>query len=240
MKPILRGIEAAHAAVLLAVLAAHGAALYGLSTLRVMAPPPAAAPVFVSLLPPQSRPELAPRPRAQASPQPRPATGQLRQPRPAGGKAALPAAPPDARLAASAPAASSAVTAGAPFPSASAVASPESGTVPEPGPAALPASGDEAVSLASDLAVVCAVRPPPPYPPVSRRLAESGRVVLRVELDASGRVGTAQVTTSSGYRRLDAAAVAAVMSWRCQPAQRNGQPVRAVAVQPFDFILEER
>jgi hypothetical protein len=26
-------------------------------------------------------------------------------------------------------------------------------------------------------------------------------------------------------------------AWRCTPASRNGQPVRAVALQPFNFIL---
>jgi protein TonB len=29
-----------------------------------------------------------------------------------------------------------------------------------------------------------------------------------------------------------------VKTWRCRPAKRDGQPVRAVALQPFNFILE--
>jgi protein TonB len=29
-----------------------------------------------------------------------------------------------------------------------------------------------------------------------------------------------------------------VKNWRCHPALRNGEPVRAVALQPFDFILK--
>ncbi|HRK77875.1 MAG TPA: energy transducer TonB, partial [Thiobacillus sp.] len=76
--------------------------------------------------------------------------------------------------------------------------------------------------------------------PMSRRLGETGKVVLRVELDETGRVSTAQVASSSGSTRLDAAALAAVRSWRCNPAQRDGQAVRSVATQPFNFTLEGR
>jgi protein TonB len=94
------------------------------------------------------------------------------------------------------------------------------------------------LSLTSDLALVCPVRTPPPYPPVSRRLGETGKVVLRVELDETGRVSAAQLISSSGHPRLDDAALAAVKAWRCQPAQRDGQAVRSVAVQPFDFTLQ--
>ncbi|MDZ4251209.1 MAG: energy transducer TonB, partial [Sulfuritalea sp.] len=30
----------------------------------------------------------------------------------------------------------------------------------------------------------------------------------------------------------------AVRSWRCNPPQRDGQAVRAVALQPFKFVLQ--
>lgn len=82
--------------------------------------------------------------------------------------------------------------------------------------------------------------PPPLYPPLSRRLGETGKAVLRVELDETGRVSAAQIMTSSGFIRLDEAALAAVRSWRCEPARRDGQAVRAVAMQPFKFTLEGR
>ena len=86
--------------------------------------------------------------------------------------------------------------------------------------------------------MACPERTPPAYPPLARRLGETGKVVLRVELDESGRVSAAQVLTGSGSARLDAAALAAVRTWRCQPARRDGQAVRAVATQPFNFTLE--
>jgi protein TonB len=59
-----------------------------------------------------------------------------------------------------------------------------------------------------------------------------------VELDETGRVSAAHLISSSGHARLDAAALAAVRAWRCQPARRDGQAVRSVAVQPFDFTLQ--
>jgi len=93
------------------------------------------------------------------------------------------------------------------------------------------------VSLSSELSVACPERTAPAYPAPSRRLGETGVVVLRVELSESGNVAHARVERSSGHSRLDDAALAAVRTWRCTPASRNGQPVRAVALQPFNFIL---
>lgn len=93
------------------------------------------------------------------------------------------------------------------------------------------------VALSSELSVACPERSAPPYPALSRRRGESGTVVLRVELSETGHVAAAQVRTSSGHARLDEAALAAVRTWRCNPASRNGQAVRAVALQPFDFVM---
>jgi len=113
-------------------------------------------------------------------------------------------------------------------------------------PPAPPAQATEApparpagpVTLGGELAVSCPERSAPAYPPQSRRLGEEGKVVLRVELDEQGAVSAAQVATPSGFARLDEAALAAVRRWRCTPAQRDGRPVRAVALQPFKFVLQ--
>lgn len=94
------------------------------------------------------------------------------------------------------------------------------------------------VALGSDLSLACPERMPPIYPATSRRLGEAGTVILRVELDEQGLVAAAQVDTVSGFERLDQAAMAAVKTWRCNPPRRNGQPVRAVARQPFHFVLQ--
>lgn len=69
-------------------------------------------------------------------------------------------------------------------------------------------------------------------------MGEEGTVVLRVELDERGKVCAALVATSSGFERLDSAALDAVRSWQCMPAHRDGRPVHAVALQPFKFVLQ--
>ena len=88
------------------------------------------------------------------------------------------------------------------------------------------------------------VEPAPPAPPpkpmgpavLSGELAL--KVVLRVELDETGRIDRATIKISSGYARIDEAALATVKRWRCSPASRDGAAVRAVAIQPFNFVLE--
>jgi protein TonB len=88
-----------------------------------------------------------------------------------------------------------------------------------------------------ELALACPDRAPPKYPRAARRARAEGRVVLRVELDESGRVANAGVATSSGSATLDDAALAAVRTWRCTPPRRGGVAVRATALQPFNFVL---
>ncbi len=94
------------------------------------------------------------------------------------------------------------------------------------------------VTLSSELSVSCPSLTAPTYPAISRRMGEEGKLVLRVELDENGRIDSARVINSSGYDRLDKAALDAVRSWRCRPSTRGGQPVRAVALQPFNFVLQ--
>lgn len=94
--------------------------------------------------------------------------------------------------------------------------------------------------LSTELSVFCPQRAMPNYPAASRRQNEQGQVVLRVELDEAGRIASARVATSSGYKRLDEAGLAAIKNWQCNPSTQNGAAVRAVALQPFDFILEGR
>ncbi len=94
------------------------------------------------------------------------------------------------------------------------------------------------VTLSSELSVSCPKLTAPDYPAISRRMGEEGKLVLRVELDENGHIDDAKVINSSGYERLDAAALTAVKSWQCNPSLRNGQPVRAVALQPFNFVLQ--
>jgi len=65
-------------------------------------------------------------------------------------------------------------------------------------------------------------RPAPSYPVESLRAREQGTVVLVIEVDPAGQVAAVCVRESSGYRRLDAAAIAAVkQTWYFGPA--NGK-----------------
>jgi protein TonB len=67
----------------------------------------------------------------------------------------------------------------------------------------------------------------PEYPPSSRRSGEAGTVFLEVLVLENGRVGDARVKQSSGFPRLDEAAVREVKrSWRLVPGTENGKPVQ--------------
>jgi protein TonB len=64
------------------------------------------------------------------------------------------------------------------------------------------------------------------YPPASKRAGEEGTVVLRLFILESGRIGEAKVTKSSGFPRLDEAAVKeAERNWRFVPGKEDGKPV---------------
>lgn len=66
----------------------------------------------------------------------------------------------------------------------------------------------------------------PEYPPSSRRAGETGTVILEVYVLENGRAGDVRVKKSSGYPKLDEAAVREVKrSWRLLPGTEGGKPV---------------
>jgi protein TonB len=195
---------------LLLVVALHAAALWGLWQHRLLPGPQEAMTLFVNFIAP-------PAPKAAEPPLPPPP-----RPRPV-------ERPQSQQLVAAAPVLSPAEHVVAP--------PPQPAPVIEAAPAPVPKLVG-AVTLDFELSVSCPERTAPGYPLLSRRMGEAGIVVLRVELDEQGHVSSARVATGSGFVRLDDAALAAVKAWRCNPAQRNGQPVRAVALQPFKFVLQ--
>jgi len=77
--------------------------------------------------------------------------------------------------------------------------------------------------------------PPPEYPPLSRRRGESGRVLLLVKVTPQGLPESVLLERSSGYTRLDEAALAAVKRWRFVPARRGKDPMAASVLVPIDF-----
>lgn len=108
----------------------------------------------------------------------------------------------------------------------------------KPAVASRPQLSPDPVTLSSELSVSCPELNAPDYPAISRRLGEEGKLMLQVELDESGRISNTRIINSSGYSRLDNAALAAVKTWRCRPAVRDGQPVKAIALQPFNFVIQ--
>lgn len=93
------------------------------------------------------------------------------------------------------------------------------------------------VGVSGDVSLACPVRSAPVYPTTARRLGEAGTVVLRIEIDEAGQLVASDIARSSGFSRLDEAAQAAVKRWRCRPAMRDGQALRTVSVETFDFRL---
>jgi protein TonB len=80
--------------------------------------------------------------------------------------------------------------------------------------------------------------PPPGYPRLSRRNGEQGTVIVRVFISTQGTPEKAEVRTSSGFARLDQAALDAVQRWRFVPGRRQGTPEAMWFNIPVRFILE--
>jgi protein TonB len=69
--------------------------------------------------------------------------------------------------------------------------------------------------------------PVPNYPANSARNGDTGTVGLALLIAPDGHVADSRVTTSSGFRELDRAAVAALSSCKFKPATTNGVPESA-------------
>jgi periplasmic protein TonB len=65
--------------------------------------------------------------------------------------------------------------------------------------------------------------PLPTYPALSLRLNEAGKVVVRVLIGKNGLALDGSIDQSSGYDRLDQAALRAVLKWRYVPGRVDGQ-----------------
>jgi protein TonB len=63
-------------------------------------------------------------------------------------------------------------------------------------------------------------------------------VVVRVFVSIDGTAQKADIKTTSGYERLDQAALNAVQRWRYVPARRAGVPEAMWFNVPVNFVLE--
>ena len=80
--------------------------------------------------------------------------------------------------------------------------------------------------------------PSPPYPPLSKRLNEQGKVVIRVLIGVDGSAKKGEIGKSSGFDRLDQTALNTVLKWRYVPGQRGGTPEEMWFNVPINFVLE--
>ena len=79
--------------------------------------------------------------------------------------------------------------------------------------------------------------PEPAYPEASRARGEHGDILLKVEVLTNGRVGRLEMEKSSGYTRLDEAALRTVKGWRFKPALRGREIVACWVNIPVRFRL---
>jgi periplasmic protein TonB len=95
-----------------------------------------------------------------------------------------------------------------------AVATPAPAPMPAPAKVVLPSSDAEYLH-----------NPKPPYPRMSTTMGEQGNVMVRVFVGADGFPKDVELQKSSGFERLDQAALTAVKQWRFVPGTRDGVPV---------------
>ena len=114
----------------------------------------------------------------------------------------------------------------APAPVATPVAAPTSAAPPAPARLELPSSAADYLQ-----------NPKPPYPALSKRLNEQGKVVVRVLIGLDGTAQQAEIKQSSGFDRLDQAALNTVLRWRYVPGKRAGIPETMWFNVPINFIL---
>lgn len=213
-------------AVVAAILALH--ALAGWALLQVEPVRQAlaqTAPLFVDLIAPPVPP--APPPALPPPPAPPPPKPIPKKPPPPAPLVSAPPAPAPAPFVAPAPPPEP-VPLPPPEPPAIVETAPTAPANPAPPPKEIPAS-----------AIAYLEPPAPVYPRASRRLNESGLVVVRVYVGVDGAPRQVQVLRSSGFARLDDAAVEGVRRARFRPYAENGRPTAGWARIPIPFVLEQ-
>jgi protein TonB len=81
--------------------------------------------------------------------------------------------------------------------------------------------------------------PKPSYPRLSKRMGEQGEVRLRVDIASDGTVTQVVLAHSSGFERLDDAAINAVKSWKFKPAKQGDVSMASTVEIPVKFMLED-
>jgi protein TonB len=214
--------RAAARALTVGVVAAHVAAGWVLLSLRPDTQAAVASPVPIQvemLAPPEPAPvppPPPPAPRQQTRPQPTPKPVIAAAPTPAPAPFVAPPPPPEPPAP---PPPTPAPAAAAPAPAAPA---------PPSGPKQVPPT-----------ALRYAMQPAPNFPALSQRRGETGTVLLRVVVDTHGSPKLVSVKRSSGFPRLDEAALAWMNAARFKPCTDNGSPVECESTAPVAYDLEK-
>lgn len=111
-------------------------------------------------------------------------------------------------------------------------------------PAPAPPAGDTAPTATSPESAADDTLHPPvlvdfveaKYPPEAAKTRTEGKVVLKLSVDAEGRVIDAEVQTPAGHG-FDEAALEAARQFRFEPARRGSTPVAARILYVYDFQL---
>ena len=220
-----------HAGIGLAVVALHVGVIWALQSGLVMQAAELIVPVELLarfIEPPQPKPALAEPAPALPAPVAKPATAVQKKavPRPPPQAQAQPLAVPDPAPSTNAPSGSLA-PALPPVSDPVALLSAAPSAPPAPPTVLLPSSNADYLQ-----------NPKPAYPPLSKRLGEQGKVVVRVQIGIDGVARNAELRQSSGFERLDQAALNTVLKWRYVPGKRGGVPEDMSFNVPINFVLE--
>ncbi len=180
-------------------------------TAQLLAPAPVAAPVALqSIAPPPPKPTPPVHTKAKVQPKPTPTPTPL----------------PEAAAPSPTPVAEAAPTPPAP-------AAPPTQAAPAVGRPTMEITAPKNVShLECDIAK-------PDYPSLSKRRGETGTAYVKFVVGLTGKLENIELKKSSGFSRLDDAALAAVHATTCKPFLENGQPIRAAYTQPYNFNLND-
>lgn len=107
-----------------------------------------------------------------------------------------------------------------------------------PGRDTRPASQPARPATVADRDATVLAQVEPTYPIAAARAREEGTVLVRADIDASGKPTNVEVTRRSGSRELDRAAVDAVRQWTFEPAMQGGKAVASSVQVPVDFKLD--
>ena len=80
--------------------------------------------------------------------------------------------------------------------------------------------------------------PTPAYPALSKRMGETGKVVIRTFIGVDGTPEQAQIKQSSGFDRLDQASLATALKWRYVPGKRASVAAAMWFDVPFNWVLK--